>query len=397
MNSKFGSRRSVGGGAIVVAACEQRRRNHRAGRRGARAQRRPRQRRRPRAARRAAPLGRAAQRRDHAVDSYGSGGGETGAFQKALGAIKAANPDLKVTVFDAEFNDLFKKCEHRGRHRRRPRPVHRPERQPRQGGPRGPSSPTSRARSTASSSDFARSRSTAARSTASCTWSPSPSRPSPCTTTRARSRRRRPPPTSCSPASRTARSRSASRQDSVVPLVRVGRRVRRQAHGRHRQVRRRHGRRRRRLQVLPGPQGRRRQVLQGRTTSSTDFKSGKINVIVDGPWQRLTSRTPSRTTLAVAPMPRRNRAPRTRSTGADGWYINANSREPRPRDGARPRDVVQGRASRSCRHAGHIPADTTRHDHRPDRPEFADAVRRPASRARRRRSSTTSGPTSTTP
>jgi arabinogalactan oligomer / maltooligosaccharide transport system substrate-binding protein len=41
--------------------------------------------------------------------SYGSGGGETGAFQKALGAILTANPDLKVNVVEQPFSDIFTK------------------------------------------------------------------------------------------------------------------------------------------------------------------------------------------------------------------------------------------------------------------------------------------------
>jgi arabinogalactan oligomer / maltooligosaccharide transport system substrate-binding protein len=41
--------------------------------------------------------------------SYGSGGGETGAFQKALGEILVANPDLKVNVVEQPFSDIFTK------------------------------------------------------------------------------------------------------------------------------------------------------------------------------------------------------------------------------------------------------------------------------------------------
>ncbi len=41
--------------------------------------------------------------------SYGSGGGETGAFQKALGAILVANKDLKVNVVEQPFSDIFNK------------------------------------------------------------------------------------------------------------------------------------------------------------------------------------------------------------------------------------------------------------------------------------------------
>ena len=41
--------------------------------------------------------------------SYGSGGGETGAFQKALGAVLVANKDLKVNVVEQPFSDIFNK------------------------------------------------------------------------------------------------------------------------------------------------------------------------------------------------------------------------------------------------------------------------------------------------
>ncbi len=41
--------------------------------------------------------------------SYGSGGGETGAFMKTLGAITAANKDLKVNVVEQPFSDIFTK------------------------------------------------------------------------------------------------------------------------------------------------------------------------------------------------------------------------------------------------------------------------------------------------
>jgi arabinogalactan oligomer / maltooligosaccharide transport system substrate-binding protein len=41
--------------------------------------------------------------------SYGSGGGETGALTKVLDAVKAANPDLKVTVVEQPFSDIFNK------------------------------------------------------------------------------------------------------------------------------------------------------------------------------------------------------------------------------------------------------------------------------------------------
>jgi arabinogalactan oligomer/maltooligosaccharide transport system substrate-binding protein len=41
--------------------------------------------------------------------SYGSGGGETGAFQQALGQLLVANKDLKVNVVEQPFSDIFTK------------------------------------------------------------------------------------------------------------------------------------------------------------------------------------------------------------------------------------------------------------------------------------------------
>jgi arabinogalactan oligomer / maltooligosaccharide transport system substrate-binding protein len=41
--------------------------------------------------------------------SYGSGGGETGAFQQALGQLLVVNKDLKVNVVEQPFSDIFTK------------------------------------------------------------------------------------------------------------------------------------------------------------------------------------------------------------------------------------------------------------------------------------------------
>ena len=43
--------------------------------------------------------------------SYGSGGGETGALDQVLGAVRAQNPDLKINVVEQPFSDIFKKWE----------------------------------------------------------------------------------------------------------------------------------------------------------------------------------------------------------------------------------------------------------------------------------------------
>jgi arabinogalactan oligomer/maltooligosaccharide transport system substrate-binding protein len=41
--------------------------------------------------------------------SYGSGGGETGALNTVLGTVRTANPDLKITVVEQPFSDIFNK------------------------------------------------------------------------------------------------------------------------------------------------------------------------------------------------------------------------------------------------------------------------------------------------
>ena len=41
--------------------------------------------------------------------SYGSGGGETGALDQVLAAVEAQNPDLKITVVEQPFSDIFTK------------------------------------------------------------------------------------------------------------------------------------------------------------------------------------------------------------------------------------------------------------------------------------------------
>ncbi|MEO8273617.1 MAG: extracellular solute-binding protein [Chloroflexota bacterium] len=41
--------------------------------------------------------------------SYGSGGGETGALDQVLAAVRAQNPDLTITVVEQPFSDIFTK------------------------------------------------------------------------------------------------------------------------------------------------------------------------------------------------------------------------------------------------------------------------------------------------
>ena len=56
----------------------------------------------------------------------------------------------------------------------------------------------------------------------------------------------------------------------------------------------------------------------------TDFKTGKINAIIDGPWTTADFRTALGDKLAVAPIPAGPGGPANPFTGTDGWYINPN-------------------------------------------------------------------------
>ena len=56
----------------------------------------------------------------------------------------------------------------------------------------------------------------------------------------------------------------------------------------------------------------------------TQFQTGEINAIIDGPWQTADFRTALADNLAVAPIPAGPTGPANPFTGTDGWYINPN-------------------------------------------------------------------------
>ena len=56
----------------------------------------------------------------------------------------------------------------------------------------------------------------------------------------------------------------------------------------------------------------------------TDFKTGKINAIIDGPWTTADFRTALGDKLGVVPIPAGPSGPANPFTGTDGWYINPN-------------------------------------------------------------------------
>ena len=61
---------------------------------------------------------------------------------------------------------------------------------------------------------------------------------------------------------------------------------------------------------------------------ASDFKAGKIDLIVDGPWASGGYKDALKDNLAVAPMPSGPKGPSQPLTGVDGWYINANAADP---------------------------------------------------------------------
>jgi arabinogalactan oligomer/maltooligosaccharide transport system substrate-binding protein len=56
----------------------------------------------------------------------------------------------------------------------------------------------------------------------------------------------------------------------------------------------------------------------------TDFQTGKLNAIIDGPWQTADFRTALGDKLAVTTIPAGPAGPANPFTGTDGWYINPN-------------------------------------------------------------------------
>jgi arabinogalactan oligomer/maltooligosaccharide transport system substrate-binding protein len=57
-----------------------------------------------------------------------------------------------------------------------------------------------------------------------------------------------------------------------------------------------------------------------------DFQTGKLNAVIDGPWQTADFKTALGDKLAVAPMPAGPTGGKADPfTGTDGWYINPNS------------------------------------------------------------------------
>jgi arabinogalactan oligomer/maltooligosaccharide transport system substrate-binding protein len=108
---------------------------------------------------------------------------------------------------------------------------------------------------------------------------------------------------------------------------------------------------------------------------ASDFKSGKINLIVDGPWASGGYKEALKDNLAVAPMPAGPKGPSAPLTGVDGWYINTTSKNPDLAVAFALEMVKKDNEQVFVDTAGHIPADTTITIADPITQKFGDAVK----------------------
>jgi len=92
---------------------------------------------------------------------------------------------------------------------------------------------------------------------------------------------------------------------------------------------------------------------------ATDFKSGKIDLIVDGPWASGGYKEALGDNLAVAPMPEGPEGPSKPLTGVDGWYINVNAADPELAVNFALEMIKPENEQVFVDTAGHIPADTS--------------------------------------
>ena len=103
------------------------------------------------------------------------------------------------------------------------------------------------------------------------------------------------------------------------------------------------------------------------------FKTGEIDLIIDGPWASGGYKT-SLPTLGVAPMPAGPVGPSQPLTGVDGWYINPNTSDLELAVNFAKAMTSQDAQQVFVDVAGHIPANTSATVTDPITQGFADAV-----------------------
>jgi arabinogalactan oligomer/maltooligosaccharide transport system substrate-binding protein len=107
---------------------------------------------------------------------------------------------------------------------------------------------------------------------------------------------------------------------------------------------------------------------------ASDFKSGKIDLIVDGPWASGGYKDALKDNLAVAPIPAGPKGAAAPLTGVDGWYINTNAKDPELAVNFALEMVKPENEQVFVDTAGHIPADKTIQITDPITQKFAEAV-----------------------
>ena len=108
---------------------------------------------------------------------------------------------------------------------------------------------------------------------------------------------------------------------------------------------------------------------------AADFKSGKIDYIVDGPWASGGYKDALKDNLAVVPMPAGPKGPSQPLTGVDGWYINTNAKDSALAVNFALEMVKAENEQVFVDVAGHIPADSTITISDPITLKFAEAVK----------------------
>jgi arabinogalactan oligomer/maltooligosaccharide transport system substrate-binding protein len=93
----------------------------------------------------------------------------------------------------------------------------------------------------------------------------------------------------------------------------------------------------------------------------TDFKTGVINAIIDGPWTTADFRTALGDKLAVTPIPAGPSGKANPFTGTDGWYINPNLDEAQTKLAVDFALLMVSPANEQIfvDDGGHVPADST--------------------------------------
>ena len=332
--------------------------------------------------------------------SYGSGGGETGAFDQVLARRPGAEPGADDQRRRAAVQrHLQQVADGRAGRRGDPRPVHRPERQPVQ--PvrrRRPRRRDRAARREARRLLAGRGRRLAGRRQV--LHGPRvPQGRGHVVRQDRRSRPPRPPPTSSSPASRTARSSSASTRTPTTCSASAARSA---ASSWTPPASASPTRAASPMRSSTSPTSRQPAPSSTRTAtpSSRTSRPASSNAVIDGPWQTADFTAAFATLgheLAVAPIPAGPSGAKANPfTGTDGWYINPNSPNVDLAVAVRADHGQHDLGADLRRLRRPRPRGARRHHRRPDRPGLRRRGGRRASRARSRASSTTTGAPSAT-